>query len=100
MVLYPDNIYTETVIITIQYLPITVWDCNSHIFLLFTVYSLCCFLGNVQTGQKEGKIPSSHSQAKNADNHGHVGHIFATAISSDGRYLVCCCNTNIEFTIF
>ncbi|XP_028401907.1 U3 small nucleolar RNA-interacting protein 2-like [Dendronephthya gigantea] len=42
---------------------------------------------DIQTGTKEGKIPSGHSQAESSDNHGHVGHIFAIAISSDGQYL-------------
>ena len=61
--------------------------CLAATHLLFIFY--CC-KGNLETGKKEGKIPSGHSEVnKDGGTHGHVGHVFAIAISSDGQYLVC-----------
>lgn len=42
---------------------------------------------NIETGKREGKIPGRHSDRQNEEGHGHDGHIFAIAISTDGQYL-------------
>ncbi|XP_046853552.1 U3 small nucleolar RNA-interacting protein 2-like isoform X2 [Xenia sp. Carnegie-2017] len=42
---------------------------------------------NLLIGCKEGKIPSGHVKCGNNENHGHIGHVFAIAISSDGKFL-------------
>lgn len=42
--------------------------------------------GNVETGQKEGKISGCHKASEG--NKGHKGHVLCLAVTSDGKFLV------------
>ena len=42
--------------------------------------------GNVETGQKEGKISGCHKASEGSK--GHKGHVLCLAITSDGKFLV------------
>ena len=44
------------------------------------------FIGNIETGQKEGKILGCHKASKGSK--GHKGHILCLSITSDGKFLV------------
>ena len=42
--------------------------------------------GNIETGQKEGKILGCHKASEGSK--GHKGHVLCLAITSDGKFLV------------
>ena len=42
--------------------------------------------GNIETGQKEGKILGCHKASEGSK--GHKGHVLCLAVTSDGKFLV------------
>jgi len=42
--------------------------------------------GNIETGQKEGKILGCHKASEKSK--GHKGHVLCLAVTSDGKFLV------------
>ena len=54
------------------------------VFYLMSV--LILLTGNIETGEKEGKVLGSHKASEGSK--GHKGHVLCLAVSSDGKFLV------------
>lgn len=60
--------------------------CVFWFYITTAVYTVL-FIGNIETGKKEGKILCS-IKADRTKSKGHTGHVLCLAVTSDNKYLV------------